>query len=108
MVWWRPFMPTPFRPNKKGKQPTKSLHTPAYERIRTLMRETRYNANLSQEELGVRLGREQIYVSRCESGLRRVDLLEWLEIIVACRADPCEFIKAILPMVELPRNDTER
>ncbi len=90
-------MPKPFRPNKKGKQPSKSLHTPAYERIRTLMRETRYAADLSQEELAARLGREQIYVSRCESGLRRVDLLEWLEIMVACKADPCEFIEAILP-----------
>ncbi len=98
-------MPKPFRPNKKGKQPTKSLHTPAYERIRTLIRETRYAADLSQEELAVRLGREQIYVSRCESGLRRVDLLEWLEIIVACKASPHEFIEAILPMVEIPRGN---
>lgn len=96
-------MPKRFRPNKKGKQPIKSLHTPAYERIRTLLREARYAASLSQEELAARLGREQIYVSRCESGLRRVDLLEWLEIIVACRADPDHFVHAILPMVELPR-----
>ena len=96
-------MPKRFRPNKKGKQPIKSLHTPAYEHIRALLRETRHAANLSQEELAVRLGREQIYVSRCESGLRRVDLLEWLEIIVACKADPDPFIHAVLPMVELPR-----
>ena len=96
-------MPRSFRPNKKGKQPIKSLHTPAYEHIRALLRETRHAANLSQEELAARLGREQIYVSRCESGLRRVDLLEWLEIIVACKADPANFIGAILPMVELPR-----
>ena len=98
-------MPKPFRPNRKGKQPTKSLHTPAYERIRALIRETRYAADLSQEELAALLGREQIYVSRCESGLRRVDLLEWLEIIVACKASPQKFIEAILPLVELPRGD---
>ena len=96
-------MPKRFRPNTKGKQPIKSLHTPAYEHIRTLLRETRHAANLSQAELAARLGREQIYVSRCESGLRRVDLLEWLEIIVACRAEPNNFIHAILPMVDLPR-----
>lgn len=100
-------MPKPFRPNKKGKQPSKSLHTPAYERIRTLMRDTRYAADFSQEELGEKLGREQIYVSRCESGLRRVDLLEWLEVMVACKADPCEFIKTILPMVKIPREEPE-
>ena len=101
-------MPKPFRPNKKGKQPTKSLHTPAYEHIRALLRETRHAAELSQKELAARLGREQIYVSRCESGLRRVDLLEWLEILVACKANPQKFIEAILPMVELPRHDAER
>ncbi len=100
-------MPKPFRPNKKGKQPSKSLHTPAYVRIRTLMRDTRYAADLSQEELGEKLGREQIYVSRCESGLRRVDLLEWLEVMVACKADPCEFIKAILPLVKIPHEEPE-
>lgn len=101
-------MPKAFRPNKKGKQPTKSLHTPAYERIRTLLREIRHAANLSQEELATRLGREQIYVSRCESGLRRVDLLEWLEIILACEADPGAFIGTVLPMVKLPRDEADR
>ena len=93
-------MPKPFRPRKKGKQPSKSLYTPAYDRIREILRDTRYAAGLSQEELGVRLGRKQIYVSRCESGERRVDLLEWL--------DPHGIIDQILPMVSLPRSDDQK
>ncbi len=100
-------MPKPLRPRKKGKQPSKSLYTPAYDRIREMMRETRYAAELSQEELGRRLGRKQIYVSRCESGERRVDLLEWLELMVACQADPHAIIDQVLPMVMLPRGDDQ-
>ena len=68
-------MPNPLRPKKKGKQPSKSLYTPAYDCIREILRDTRHAAGLSQEELGARLGRRQIYVSRCEWGERRVDLL---------------------------------
>ena len=101
-------MPKPFRPRKKGKQPSKSLYTPAYDRIREILRGTRYAAGLSQEELGERLGRKQIYVSRCESGERRVDLLEWLELMVACRADPHAIIDQVLPMVSLPRGDDQK
>lgn len=100
-------MPTPFRPQKKGKQPNKSLYTPGYDRILAMLRETRHAAGLSQEALAERLGRKQIYVSRCESGERRVDLLEWLEVVLACQADPCIFIKEIVPLVELPRKGTE-
>ncbi len=100
-------MPTPFRPQKKGKQPNKSIYTPGYERIRKMLREMRYAAGLSQEALAKRLGREQIYVSRCESGERRVDLLEWLELNLACQADPCTFIREIVPLVELPREEAD-
>lgn len=96
-------MPTPRRPRKKGKPPNKSLYTPAYDRILKLLRQTRQEAGLSQEELAERLGRRQIYVSRCELGERRVDLLEWLEFMLGCRADPHAFLERVAELVELPR-----
>lgn len=40
------------------------------------LREARREAGLSQMECAARLGRPQSYVSRCEAGLRRVDVFE--------------------------------
>lgn len=60
-------------------------------------------AGLSQEDLAARLGRSQIYVSRCELGERRVDLIEWLEFMRGCRTDPHAFINQIAKLIDLPR-----
>lgn len=71
----------------------KSLHTPGYDLIMTLLRETRLAAGLSQTELAARLRRPQNYVSKCELGERRVDLLEWLEFLDACESRPAVFLR---------------
>lgn len=43
------------------------------------LREARRGARLSQTESAARLGRSQSYVSRCEAGLRRMDVFELAE-----------------------------
>ena len=40
------------------------------------LREARYSINLSQDEVALKLKRTQSYVSRCETGNRRLDVLE--------------------------------
>jgi len=40
------------------------------------LRRARQHAGISQEEAGRRLGKPQSYVSKCESGERRVDVVE--------------------------------
>ena len=50
--------------------------------------EVRERANLTQVELAKRLGKPQSFVSAYEQGQRRVDLLEFLRIMDALRADP--------------------
>ena len=71
----------------------KSLHTPGYDLILTLLREARLSAGLSQTELATRLRRPQNYVSKCELGERRVDVLEWLEFLDACDSRPTTFLR---------------
>lgn len=63
-----------------------------YERLRLLLIEAREDAGLTQVELADRLGRPQSFVSKIERGLRRVDLLEFLEIAKAIGFDPVTFI----------------
>jgi len=56
--------------------PSKSLFTPDYDRFLALLKQARVKAGLSQVEAADRLGRPQSFVSKCESGERRVDVVE--------------------------------
>jgi transcriptional regulator with XRE-family HTH domain len=66
-----------------------------YERLRVLLVEAREEAGLTQVELGKRLRRPQAFVSKIERGLRRVDVLEFLEIARAVGFDPHELISRL-------------
>jgi transcriptional regulator with XRE-family HTH domain len=66
-----------------------------YERLRLLLIEAREESGLTQVELGDKLKRPQSFISKIERGLRRVDLLEFLEIARAIGFDPVDFIKKL-------------
>jgi transcriptional regulator with XRE-family HTH domain len=52
-----------------------------YRRFRDHLREARKLAGLTQEEAARRLGKPQSFVSKCESGERRVDFVELLAFV---------------------------
>jgi transcriptional regulator with XRE-family HTH domain len=54
----------------------KSQHTRAYRRLVAALRRAREQAGFTQEEVAVRLGVYASYVSKCESGERRIDVVE--------------------------------
>lgn len=54
----------------------KSTFTREYEILRTLIREYREAAGLTQVELAERIGETQSYVSKVERGERRLDLVQ--------------------------------
>lgn len=49
-----------------------------YQQFLARLREARRLARLTQAEVALRLGKPQSYVSKCESGERRVDVVELL------------------------------
>jgi transcriptional regulator with XRE-family HTH domain len=49
-----------------------------YQQFLSRLREARRQAGLTQAEVAERLGKPQSFVSKCESGERRVDLVELL------------------------------
>jgi len=53
-----------------------NVYSEAYGRFLVRLREARREANLTQEQVARRLRRPQSFVSKCESGERRVDVLE--------------------------------
>jgi len=56
-----------------------SLRTMEYERFLKAFRKAREDKGLTQEEVAKILKRPQSYVSKCESGERRVDVIELAE-----------------------------
>jgi transcriptional regulator with XRE-family HTH domain len=53
-----------------------SVHSPEYRHFVKQLREARTRAGLTQVEAAKALGRRQAYISKCESGERRVDVVE--------------------------------
>jgi transcriptional regulator with XRE-family HTH domain len=70
----------------------KSIGTPEQKKLLVLLRQIRLNAGLRQEDLAHLLGKPQPYVSRYESGERRLDLLELRAVCVALRVKLTDFV----------------
>ena len=73
----------------------KSIYAKEYRVLLKLLRETRKAAGLTQIEVSKRLGETQTFVSKCERGERRIDLLEWLQFCKAMETEPEEFLKTL-------------
>lgn len=54
----------------------KSLFTGDYESFLRLLRRVRLEAGMTQTELGQCIGQSQSFISKCERGERRVDVVE--------------------------------
>jgi transcriptional regulator with XRE-family HTH domain len=74
----------------------KSIHTTRQERLCMLLRHARKKAGLTQEELSLRLGKYKTYVSKYESGERRLDTLEFLDVAEVLSVDAASIVKAVL------------
>ncbi|MBL8863468.1 MAG: helix-turn-helix transcriptional regulator [Planctomycetes bacterium] len=53
-----------------------NVHTPRYQRFLQKLREARQQAGLTQVQVAKALGKPQTFVSKCELGERRLDLVE--------------------------------
>lgn len=83
------------------------IHDKRYQAVAARLKELRKQRGLHQQTVAERLGRTQTYISRYESGARRLDVIELLDVLLALEADPHEFIDRALeqPMKALPRGE---
>jgi transcriptional regulator with XRE-family HTH domain len=82
------------------------IHDTRYQKIAILLTELRKKRGLLQQDLADRLGRPQAFISKVESGGRRLDLIELLDFLRALDMDPHEFIEQVQqdqPLSSLPR-----
>lgn len=66
----------------------KSSFSAEYKRFCTILREARADAGLTQEDVATRLNRPQSYVSKYESGERRLDVIEFLRVAKVLKVSP--------------------
>lgn len=71
----------------------KSIGTAEQKRLVTLLRQIRLDAGLRQVDLAERLGQPQSFVSKYESGERRLDLLELWRICEAVGIPLSKFVR---------------
>jgi len=74
------------------------LHDPRYQILAKLLGDLRKQHGLLQQDVAEKLGRPQAFVSKYESGVRRLDLVEFLEIAVALGADPIEVMRKFIAL----------
>lgn len=55
---------------------SKPLHAPEYHHFLDELRAARERVKMSQIELAERIGEHQTFVSKCERGVRRLDIVE--------------------------------
>ena len=70
----------------------KSLHRPRYRSIVALLKQIRREAGLSQVEVAEKLRRTRTFVTKCELGERRLDVLEWIDYCRVCGVAPGDFL----------------
>jgi len=61
----------------------RSQHSDRYRKLCQLLGETRMKKGLTQAVVAQRLGKPQSYVSKYESGERRLDVIELLDVATA-------------------------
>lgn len=70
-------------------------HIDAYKRLRSLLLERRKSAGLTQVELAKGLNRPQSFVAKYETGERRLDVIEFIEVTALIGCDPLEIISEL-------------
>ena len=78
----------------------KTIFTGANQSVVEVVKEARLNACLRQEDLALRLGRDQSWISLIERSQRRLDVVEFIEIARALDADPVALLSEILDRLE--------
>lgn len=77
-----------------------SMFTDAYRVLVRCLVEARHDSGLSQTELGKRMGKGQKFVSVVETGVRRIDLVEFVEWSRALGIEPVMLFSRILAKID--------
>ncbi len=77
---------------KNGASMNKSIHSKNYTVLLEQLREARVQAGITQEGMATRLDETQSFISKCERGERRLDILELRAWCLALGISLTEFV----------------
>lgn len=66
-----------------------------YEHFQGALTEARQKNNLTQQEVASRIGKPQSYISKYESGERRLDVVEFLDVCKALGVKPISILRGL-------------
>lgn len=75
---------------------TRSIRSPRHQRLLEILIEARLAADLTQVKLADRLERPQSFVAKYENGERRLDLIEFIELVEAMGLKPKKLFAKLL------------
>lgn len=78
---------------------TRTIHNDRYRLLLGLMQQVREASGLTQTALARRLGTTQSYVSKCERGERRIDIMEFIRYCDGVGVDAGVLLDALLDRV---------
>lgn len=74
----------------------KSIHSHSYRTLLDRIIKSRKDAGITQAELANKLGRPQSFVSKIESGERRMDVVEYLHIAKHVGFEACALMQELI------------
>lgn len=74
----------------------RTLGRPRHEALRNFIIEKREEAGLTQHEISARLDRPQSFIASIETGQRRVDVVELVDLAEAIGFDPHDAVRQLL------------
>ncbi len=75
---------------------SKILRTPRQIQFQQILIETRTSKNLTQAEVATRLDRPQSFVAKYETGERKLNVVEYCDVVRALDSDPVELLAELL------------
>jgi len=75
---------------------SKTLRTPRQIQFQQILIETRTSKNLTQAEVATRLDRPQSFVAKYETGERKLNVVEYCDVVRALDSDPVELLAELL------------
>ena len=74
----------------------KTVNSPLQKKLAAMLVEQRKLVGLRQVDLAEKMGVYQSWVTHMESGQRRIDVIELIELGKVLKFDPIEFLKKLL------------
>lgn len=76
------------------------VHEPRYQVLAKMLGDLRKQKGMLQQDVADQLKRPQAFVSKYESGVRRLDMVEFLDVVAVLGADPLQLLKQFIAQID--------